>query len=99
MISIVVGVSLVPSIISSITEAKNTSGMPTGLSGLLDVLSYVFVAVILLGAVALGECPISAFTEQSVSKTGRIRGSLNLLRHGNPELSGGLRQCSVLLNV
>lgn len=79
MISIVVGVSLVPSIISSITEAKNTSGMPTGLSGLLDVLSYVFVAVILLGAVALGVYPISALTEQSVLQTGRIRGNLNRL--------------------
>ena len=52
MISIVVGVSLVPSIIESINTAKNTPNIPTGLSGLLDVLSYVFVAVILLGAVA-----------------------------------------------
>ena len=45
MISIVVGVSLVPTIVSSINTAKNTAGIPTGLSGLLDVLSYVFVAV------------------------------------------------------
>ena len=56
MISIVVGVSLVPTIVSSINTAKvtltETPNAPTGLSGLLDVLSYVFVAVILLGAVA-----------------------------------------------
>jgi len=52
MISIVVGVSLVPTIVSAINTAKNTPNAPTGLSGLLDVLAYVFVAVILLGAVA-----------------------------------------------
>jgi len=52
MIAIVVGVNLVPSIIAAIQEAKNTAGIPTGLSGLLDVLSYVFVAVILLTAVS-----------------------------------------------
>ena len=56
MISIVVGVSLVPTIVSSINTSKvtisQTPNAPTGLSGLLDVLSYVFVAVILLGAVA-----------------------------------------------
>jgi len=52
MISIVVGVSLVPTIVDSINTAKNTPNAPAGLSGLLDVLAYVFVAVILLGAVA-----------------------------------------------
>jgi len=56
MISIVVGVSLVPTIVSSINTAKvliaATPGAPVGLSGLLDTLSYVFVAVILLGAVS-----------------------------------------------
>lgn len=52
MISIVVGVSLIPTIVTSINTAKSTANIPTGLSGLLDVLSYVFVAVILLGAVA-----------------------------------------------
>lgn len=52
MISIVVGVSLVPTIISAINTAKNTPEIPTGLSGLLDVLAYVFVAIILLSAVS-----------------------------------------------
>ena len=56
MISIVVGVSLVPTIVSSINTARvtiaATPNAPVGLAGLLDVLSYVFVAVILLGAVA-----------------------------------------------
>ena len=45
MISIVVGVSLIPTIVDSINTAKNTANAPAGLSGLLDVLSYVFVAV------------------------------------------------------
>ena len=48
MISIVVGVSLVPVILE--TTAEITS--PTGLAALVGVLPYVFVAVILLGAVA-----------------------------------------------
>jgi len=52
MIAMVVGVNLVPSIIAAIQSAKQTDGMPAGLSGLLDVLSYVFVAVILLTAVS-----------------------------------------------
>jgi uncharacterized BrkB/YihY/UPF0761 family membrane protein len=52
MISIVVGVNLVPSIVDSINTAKNTENAPTGMSGLLDVLVYVYIAVILLGAVA-----------------------------------------------
>ena len=64
MISIVVGVSLVPTIVQSIDTAKHTgqdwngtawngtATIPAGLGGLLDVLAYVFVAVILLGAVA-----------------------------------------------
>jgi len=48
MISIVVGVSLLP-VILSVTAAITT---PAGLSALVGVLPYVFVAVILLGAVA-----------------------------------------------
>jgi len=48
MISIVVGVSLVPVILE--TTAAITS--PAGLAALVGVLPYVFVAVILLGAVA-----------------------------------------------
>lgn len=48
MISIVVGISLVPTILA--TTATITS--PTGLAALVGVLPYVFVAVILLGAVA-----------------------------------------------
>jgi hypothetical protein len=58
MISIVVGVSLVPIIVDVSTNLTYTdpSGFtvsaPTGLSALVGVLPYVFVAVILLGAVA-----------------------------------------------
>ena len=54
MISIVVGVSLVPTILTAVNTAKAAAvaGGNTGLGGLLDVLSYVFVAIILLSAVA-----------------------------------------------
>ena len=50
MISIVVGVSLIPTILTTI-DALPTD-MDDGLGALVDVLPYVFVAVILLGAVA-----------------------------------------------
>ena len=62
MISIVVGVSLIPTIQATLAAAKEPyltaggsswiSGAPVGLFSLIDVLPYVFVAVILLGAVA-----------------------------------------------
>lgn len=48
MISIVVGVSLVPTILAT----TDTVTSPSGLAALVGVLPYVFVAVILLGAVA-----------------------------------------------
>jgi len=44
------------------------------------------IAVILLGAVALDK--ISAFMEQFIKQTSQIRGNLNQLWHGNPELNG-----------
>lgn len=64
MISIVVGVSLVPVIVSSTTNIVYTDmsvfttgvyltvALGTGLAALVSVLPYIFVAVILLGAVA-----------------------------------------------
>ena len=55
MISIVVGVSLIPTILTSINTAEvqiaSFSGF-AGLGGLMQVLAYVYIAVILLGAVA-----------------------------------------------
>ena len=51
MISIVVGVSLIPTILTTVA-ALPTSTTPSGLLALVNVLPYVFVAVILLGAVA-----------------------------------------------
>ncbi len=50
MISIVVGISLIPTILDTIDSLPTDA--PAGLSALVDVLPYVFVAVILLGAVA-----------------------------------------------
>jgi len=58
MISIVVGVSLVPVIVDStgnltyVTTGGGWTPAPAGLSALVSVLPYIFVAVILLGAVA-----------------------------------------------
>lgn len=53
MISIVVGVSLVPTILDTIGTITTTSYPDAGgLISLLNVLPFVFVAVILLGAVA-----------------------------------------------
>ena len=83
MISIVVGVSLVPTIISSVNTAKNTANAPTGLSGLLDTLTYVFVAV---------RSRIAAFRSNSGMTTDQIRGKLNsYIGHANPELNGRQR--------
>lgn len=50
MISIVVGVSLIPTILDTIDALPTDAA--AGLLALVDVLPYVFVAVILLGAVA-----------------------------------------------
>ena len=50
MISIVVGVSLIPAILTTINALPTDA--PDGLVALVNVLPYVFVAVILLGAVA-----------------------------------------------
>jgi len=55
MISIVVGVNLLPTIVTSIEtvneQVADVEGFE-GLSGLTTVLAYVYIAVILLGAVA-----------------------------------------------
>jgi len=51
MISIVVGVSLIPTILTTIASVGSAGGN-TGLVALINVLPFVFVAVILLGAVA-----------------------------------------------
>lgn len=55
MISIVVGVNLLPTIVTSIdtarTQAEAIEGFE-GIGGLMTVLAYVYIAVILLGAVA-----------------------------------------------
>ena len=50
MISMVVGVSLIPTIVDTIDALPTT--LDSGLASLIDVLPYIFVAVILLGAVA-----------------------------------------------
>lgn len=92
MISIVVGVSLVPTIVDSVNTAKETPNAPTGLSGLLDVLIYVYVAVILLGAVAWINLKwFGSLILESISViTSLSRGSLSRMRYGNPELAGTL---------
>ena len=76
MISIVVGVNLVPTIITSIntakTQANSVEGF-SGLGGLMEVLAYVRKA---------------SLWSNLQMKTSQIRGKLNLFKHANPELSG-----------
>ena len=79
MISIVVGVSLIPTIVDSINTAKNTANAPAGLSGLLDVLAYVFVAV--------RKNRIAALKSNLHCKTSQIQGNLSPKGYGNPELN------------
>jgi hypothetical protein len=53
MVTIVVGVSIIPAATKSLdTVATNTSSYSSSTKGLLGVLPYIFVAVLLLGAVA-----------------------------------------------
>ena len=81
------GANLVPSIVDAVNTAKNYPNVPGGLGGLLDVLSYVFVAIILLAAVgrlAASKSDLSRITSQ-------IRGTLKEFdSHANPELNSGL---------
>ena len=88
MISIVVGVNLVPTILTSINTAKAQAtaiGGFAGLAGLMEVLAYVYIAVILLGAVAW--IVIGSAIQQCMVVIPLIRGSLNRLWQGNPELA------------
>ena len=97
MISIVVGVNLVPTIITSINTAKaqadSVEGF-SGLGGLMEVLAYVYIAVILLGAVAwIGSVLLYSNIQRIIPL---IRGSLSRLWYGNPELAAfNRRQASV----
>ena len=50
MISIIVGVALIPTMLESVEGAEEDLG--SGASALVGVLPYIFVAVILLGAIA-----------------------------------------------
>ena len=52
MVSIVVAVTLIPTITQSIESIPKDETTPTAVTGLLSVLPYIMVAVILIGAVA-----------------------------------------------
>lgn len=52
MITIVVGVSLIPLVTEVTTNVTSSEETPAAVSGVIGVLPYVFVAVIVLGAVA-----------------------------------------------
>lgn len=82
MISIVVGVSLIPTILTTIDALPTNT--PDGLVALVNVLPYVFVAVILLGAVS----KVAALQSNLHRITSQIRGNLKAEAHGNPELNG-----------
>lgn len=51
-ISIVVGINLIPMVMKSVQEVETEGELSGGLAGLADVMVYIFVAVILIGAVA-----------------------------------------------
>ena len=87
MISIVVGVSLIPTILTTINALPTDT--PDGLVALVNVLPYVFVAVILLGAVKIW---VAALWSNLHRRTSQIRGNLRARAYGNPELSGRLRR-------
>jgi hypothetical protein len=54
MIAIVVGVNLIPMTLEAVEQQAEASKepLPESVSGLMDILVYVYVAVIILGAVA-----------------------------------------------
>ena len=53
MVTIVVGINLIPAVVGTIEEVQAVEEVPSGVvSGLLDVLPFVFVAAVLLGSVA-----------------------------------------------
>lgn len=72
MIAIVVGVNLIPSIVQAINTAQSTPNAPTGMSGLLSVLVYVYIAVGIL------KNRMAASHREVTETTGQIRGKLNL---------------------
>lgn len=51
MLSIVVGVAMVPTVTDSI-EAIDTASLPTAVQSLVDLLPVLFVVIIVAGAVA-----------------------------------------------
>lgn len=66
MVSIVVGISLIPMIMETMEEAtKDSEDVPTAASALLNILPIVFVVVLILGAVAwIGGSGISFRSEK-----------------------------------
>ena len=78
MISIVVGVNLVPTILTSINTAKAQAtaiGGFAGLAGLMEVLAYVYGRNV-------------ALQSNLHRRTSQIRGRLNwVFQHANPELN------------
>lgn len=85
MISIVVGVNLIPTIITSINTARASATAVTGFSGLgglMEVLAYVYTSQ--TKGLKTESVPLQSNLYRIMSQ---IRGSLNTLVHGNLELS------------
>ena len=75
MISIVVGVNLIPMLMETIEEAtEDSEDLPAGASALLDILPIVFVVVVILGAVAWIGGSGLGFSKKSKSKDYHFRG-------------------------
>lgn len=52
MIAFVVGVNLLPGIVTAIQAVKTTPDLPAGVGNMLDVLVYVFIALLLMSGVS-----------------------------------------------
>jgi len=73
MIAIVVGINLVPVITETISNVTAEGNVSTGLSGLMSILPMVFVAVIILGAVAFIGGAIGGSTEERKERREKVR--------------------------
>ena len=101
MISIVVGVTLIPTIVETIntaTPALEASGN-SGLVGLLNVLPYVFVAVILLGAVAWIGGPSSLGDGEKIKTLKNPKDLMLLMKGASKDLALYMNNLDALLGI
>lgn len=104
MVAIVVGINLIPAIIESIAQVEETNPEATSgaLRGLLNILPYVFVAVVILGAVSwMGfQEGDSSNTREVTIKTYRNKRSLvSRLKKASNDLSDYMNNLDTILGI